>query len=159
MSDEEAQHWAQIQAEAEEAEAAYAAQAEAEQEMERQQAMTKEQSEAEKAAEEWTETREGLVELPYSRKTICTAMVKEQIAAFLAGAAWAAPKWVRCSDDLPGDEEVLIVWKGIVCTGWYMEAGEEVGAYWDISGRAMPVTNLEEVTHWMSKPAAPEVEK
>lgn len=57
--------------------------------------MSSEQSEAEKAAEEWTETREGLVELPYSRKTICTAMVKEQIAAFLAGAAWAAPKWVN----------------------------------------------------------------
>jgi len=121
--------------------------------------MSSEQSEAEKAAHlweytnfEWREHQELKFEkLEKLRRTI--------ELAFLAGAAWAAQRWVRCSERLPGDEEVLIVWKGVVCTGWYMEGDEEMGAYWDISGRAMPVTNLEEVTHWMNKPAAPEVGK
>ncbi len=119
-----------------------------------------EQSEAEKAAEEWTETREGLVELPYSRKTICTAMVKEQIAAFLAGAAWAAPKWVHVNDKWPEPEKMVLVyipdaaeWQRIRTTIRVKPEGKHNGLVAQWAGAAIGVT------HWCELPAAPEVDK
>lgn len=46
----------------------------------------------EQAAEEWTLTRDAPVELPYSKRTICNAIVKEQKAAFVAGDASGATR-------------------------------------------------------------------
>ena len=107
-------------------------------------------TDAEKAAEEYAQS---LIREEPARFT------RSEIEfAFYSGAAWAAPKWIKCSEEPPPDEEVLVVWSGTVCTGWYTPENGHLPACWDISGRNLPV-DVTEVTRWMLKPAAPEVEK
>ena len=124
--------------------------------------MSSEQSEAEKAAEEYflsmmEDIPGDIHEVPPKTLHIPIKEMPPLIRnAFLAGAAWAAPKWISVKERLPPDEEVLVVWDGIVCSGWYTPENGHLPACWDISGRNLDVT---EVTHWMLKPAAPEVEK
>ena len=151
MSDDEGAYWAQMQAEAEahEAEQAAAREAEYYAAMEEEQSKMTEQSDAEKAALEHL-ARHKELSIEYSDGA--------HIGIFLAGAAWAAPKWIKCSEEPPPDEEVLVVWSGTVCTGWYTPENGHLPACWDISGRNLPV-DVTEVTRWMLKPAAPEVEK
>jgi hypothetical protein len=110
-----------------------------------------EQTDAEKAAEEYAQSLTRVEPARFTRSDI--------ELAFYSGAAWAEPKWVKCSDDTPSDEEVLLVWNGIVCTGWYTPESGDLCACWDISGRNLPVTDLAEVKHWMPLPAAPKEEK
>lgn len=126
--------------------------------------MSSEQSEAEKAAEEYflsmmEDIPGDIHEVPPKTLHIPIKEMPPLIRnAFLAGAAWAAPKWISVKERLPPDEEVLVVWDGIVCSGWYTPENGHLPACWDISGRNLPV-DVTEVTHWMLKPAAPEVEK
>lgn len=127
-----------------------------------------EQSEAEKAAEMGRSAAEYCknirTEIPNIEEASADSIVwnlrfMAYCAGYRAGSASAAPKWIKCSEKPPPDEEVLVVWNGIVCTGWYTPEYGDLRACWEISGRNLPVTDLAEVTHWMNKPAAPEVEK
>jgi len=49
----------------------------------------------EKAADEWLEQREVLIELPYNKRTVRTAVIKEQKDAFLAGCAHKEKQYQR----------------------------------------------------------------
>lgn len=69
-----------------------------------------EQSEAEKAAEEYflsmmEDIPGDIGEVPPTTLHIPIKEVPVLIRnAFLAGAAWAAPKWIKCSEEPPPDE-------------------------------------------------------
>lgn len=124
-------------------------------------------SEAEKAAEMGRSAAEYCknirTEIPNIEEASADSIVwnlrfMAYCAGYMSGAALAAPKWIKCSERLPRHNEVLLVWKGRVCSGWFMEGDGEVEACWALSGHALTVL-IGDVTHWQPLPAAPEVEK
>lgn len=120
--------------------------------------MSKEQSEAENAAEEWAAKEFPPTDFKNQYNWQSTFM--ENRKAFLAGAAWAAPKWVRCSDRLPElDQTCLVALQVPGQTRYKHDYGERMhGNSWSLE-----FLDIEElgwgITHWQPLPAAPEVEK
>lgn len=107
---------------------------------------------AEKAAEEWARS--------YAYMMPNTNPCKERVLAaqeegFLAGAAWAAPKWISAKERLPGDDQDVLVWSSV--------AGEVQMAYMTKG----TLTSIHDhlctaqlgITHWMPLPDAPKEEK
>ncbi len=80
--------------------------------------------------------------------------------SFLAGAAWAAPKWVHVNDKWPEPEKMVLVyipdaaeWQRIRTTIRVKPEGKHNGLVAQWAGAAIGVT------HWCELPAAPEVDK
>jgi hypothetical protein len=61
-----------------------------------------------RAAEEWSDDREVLVEIPYSRTTVTNAIVSEQVASFLAGIAYAR-RWRKFPEEKPENGQCILV--------------------------------------------------
>lgn len=118
-----------------------------------------EQSEAEKAAEEYVESRERLSACQ-ACNTRSNRVGHEHYKAFLAGAAWSAPKWVHVNDKWPEPEKMVLVyipdaaeWQRIRTTLRVKPEGKHNGLVAQWAGAAIGVT------HWCELPAAPGVEK
>lgn len=82
-------------------------------------------------------------------------------AGLEAGAARAAPKWIKCSERLPEAlETVLVMLSGIAipCYGYRLGYGI---SYWAVCDDAGELDNYldNKVSHWMPLPKAPEEEK
>ena len=135
--------------------------------------MSKEQSEAEKAAEEWATLSCGEVPAerilpPISYLTLWKrdkAMLKE---GFLAGAAWAAPKWVSVKERLPQNSQTVLVYipfSDMFVGIWSESKNHFVPVCEWVNGRDYDIENIHIVgqynvaTHWQPLPAAPEVGK
>lgn len=107
--------------------------------------MTK-QSEAEKAASSWL--KEDLSEcLRLCWSSGDNKLIREYVRdAFLAGAAWAAPKW-KCPPEYPNEGDLIVVKRH--------DEGNSFTYHLSRSVRSIPV-----FSSWMViEPAAPEVEK
>ena len=127
--------------------------------------MTK-QSEAEKAAEEYflsmmEDIPGDIHEVPPKTLHIPIKEMPPLIRnAFLAGAAWAAPKWISVKERLPevGVEVLGLVgsMRGTKLTMTIGEYSKEWKAFYCERFGEMGIEFLE---FWMPLPAAPEVEK
>ena len=111
-----------------------------------------EQSEAEKAAEEYVRNNWDHRALEDHKR--------QSAVDFLAGAAWAAPKWVHVNDKWPEPEKMVLVyipdaaeWQRIRTTIRVKPEGKHNGLVAQWAGAAIGVT------HWCELPAAPEVDK
>ena len=119
--------------------------------------MTTKQSEAEKAAEEYKAKIIAEDDIEARRLGCSTSryfpadMLR---TSFLAGAAWAAPKWVRCSERLPEKgKDVLVYVQSGNGDCWHYVNDFYYGDNWQMHGYG------DRATHWCELPAAPEVEK
>ena len=116
------------------------------------------QSDTEKAAEEWAKS--------YAYMMPNTNLCKERVLAaqeegFLAGAAWAEPKWIKCSERLPEAlETVLVMLAGIAIPCYGYRLGSVI-SHWAVCDDVGELDNYRDsaVTHWMPLPAAPKEEK
>lgn len=104
------------------------------------------QAEIEKKAEEYAEKKgSGLGDWFHSKRD------------FIAGAEYARPKWIKCSERMPEIEDLVLVWAYCVppTYGWYIDHGR-----WIINDEpGYSLTKTDEVTmitHWMPLPPAPE---
>lgn len=138
-------------------------------------------SDAEKAAEEWAREKHKGTKVEFHSMDsngviVSIALPIENVhrivrRSFLAGAAWAAPKWISVEERMPEDDQTVLV-----------HAGEIYSCVWN-SRRGVFVPNVEAVvsgydraiddilvwpatssfcqtaTHWMPLPDAPKEEK
>lgn len=72
--------------------------------------------------------------------------------AFLAGAEYATPKWIKCSERLPpNDEEVLVFYKHLCSSDGQIYDIVEQGRY----NEHWVQLQGENVTHWAELPSPP----
>lgn len=111
--------------------------------------MSKEQSEAEKAAEEHKAKIIAEDDIEARRLGCSTSryfpadMLR---TSFLAGAAWAAPKW-KCPPEYPNEGDLIVIKRVDEDDSWTYHLSR--------SRRSIPIMS----TWMLIEPAAPEVEK
>lgn len=119
-------------------------------------------SDKEKAAEEWANDQEVMLSYPYSRIAMKEEIPRELEKAFLAGAEWAEPKWIKCSERLPEFGDRILAYY----SGSFYEVLRCVEGRHDDYGLCEVIfvdehddKADEEFTHWMPLPEAPKEEE
>lgn len=109
------------------------------------------QTDAEKAADRWLDDNFDGDDIPYG----------DMHTAFLAGAEWAAPKWISVKERLP--EEGLEV-LGLIGTANTSRKTYDIGRYESEFYRSFSCNKygdlgIEWLEHWMPLPEPPKEEK
>lgn len=111
------------------------------------------QTDAEKAADRWLDDNFDGDDIPYG----------DMHTAFLAGAEWAAPKWINLKEKQPIDQQRCLY--NVVLGGKYhlskLDYGEWDAADGRFYGEYLDAYEMENcvITHWMPLPEPPKEEK
>lgn len=118
-------------------------------------------SDKEKAGEKWV-NRYGIpkwleTDTDEDRKRYscdgCDQSISSIREAYLAGAEWATPKWIKCSERLPELNQLVLTWSYDKKMDWGHMTHQH---WWEVCRDGMEHV---EVTHWMEIPEAPKEEE
>lgn len=110
------------------------------------------QTDAEKAALEHL-ARHKELELEYSDSA--------HIGIFLAGAAWAAPKWISVKERLPETENKVVVYRWTTNETYFATCNfrdQKNSRRWEINGMEY-FPGRDNISHWMPLPEPPKEEE
>ena len=110
-------------------------------------------SDKEKAAREYSADYEALVPINRTWAQISDTITLVSRESFLAGAEWAAPKWIKCSERLPELNQLVLTWSYDKKMDWGHMTHQH---WWEVCRDGMEHV---EVTHWMEIPEAPKEEE
>lgn len=84
-------------------------------------------------------------------------LLKEKFVSFLAGAEWATPKWIKCSERLPEESGNYLVSRFNGHRGQSLDWNADVRG-WNVTSKGERCYELFP-THWMPLPEAPKEEE